>query len=406
MADCSREWTASPRKENFVLGRYKMANNARVTLHTAINTVASSIVVDAASGVYQNPADPSGDAASGGVGIATLLDSLTTPTKTEIVTYTSLTNNGNGTYTLGGVTRAREGTTAQSFSAGAIVMQSFTAGQLTHPYVVADQSAGTLAINAPTTVSGGITMGASDNLTAGHIFTAGLRTLNVCDLPLHAALFFQADGGPATYVNAKVTDNSNGVHDCMRFEVATGNVEFAGNISVSVASGSVFNGKVSSGFGNPLTINAITPGNVTSCTMTFSQGGAITVTNPSNIANPLIVSGHVRGKGFGQPTEFNVGTATTTASVDWSANGASQRLTLTSATTCTISFTAPPNIGWVTLKVIYPASGSVPAVNWPANVKWSQGAQPNGTKTLGRATIYRFYYDGADYWGDAILNAA
>jgi hypothetical protein len=192
----------------------------------------------------------------------------------------------------------------------------------------------------------------------------------------------------------------------MRFEVATGNVEFAGNISVSVASGTVFSGKVSSGFSNPLTINAITPGNVTSCTMTFSQGGAITITNPSNIANPFIVTGHVRGKAFGQPTEFNVGTVTTTASVDWSANGASQRLTLTSATTCTLSFTAPPNVGWVTLKFIYPASGSVPAVNWPANVKWSQGAQPAGTKTLGRATIYRFYYDGADDWGDAILNAA
>ena len=71
-----------------------------------------------------------------------------------------------------------------------------------------------------------------------------------------------------------------------------------------------------------------------------------------------------------------------------------------------MSFTAPPNIGWVTLKVIYPASGSVPAVNWPANVKWSQGAQPAGTKALGRATVYRFYYDGADYWGDAILTAA
>jgi hypothetical protein len=313
-----------------VLGRYKTANNVRVTLHTAINTVASSLVVDTASGVFQNPADPAGDAPSNGVAIATITDSLVTPTKTEIVTYTSLTNNGDGTLTLGGVTRAQEGTTAQSFTVGAIVMQTLTVGQLTHPYLTVDQAAGTLAIAANTAVTGGLTQqdgatsgfrailagalftiaryssgfknrwrfglintetgsgntgsdfafqtftdagtlsnasafvikrsngnvgigqspdataklavsgdiltDASAAITGGHLYTGGLRTLNVCDIPGRGALFLQADGAPATVVNFKVTDNSGGVHQALAFDVTNGNATFGGNINATFVS--------------------------------------------------------------------------------------------------------------------------------------------------------------------------
>jgi len=140
-----------------MLGRFKVANNVRCTLHTGINAVASSIVVDAASGSFNNFPNPSGDSASAGVGIGTLVDSLSQPTKTEVFTYTSLTNNGNGTFTLGGVTRGQDGSIAQSFTAGAVVMQAFTASQLLHPFIAANQSASTLALNRDTTVTGGIT---------------------------------------------------------------------------------------------------------------------------------------------------------------------------------------------------------------------------------------------------------
>lgn len=62
-------------------------------------------------------------------GSLTLLDIPDAPTKAEIVTYTTVTNNGDGTHTLGGVVRAQEGTTAQAWAIGAGVFQSLTAAQ-------------------------------------------------------------------------------------------------------------------------------------------------------------------------------------------------------------------------------------------------------------------------------------
>ena len=62
-------------------------------------------------------------------GSLTLLDIPGAPTKAEIVTYTTVTNNGDGTHTLGGVVRAREGTVAQAWAAGAGIFQALTAAQ-------------------------------------------------------------------------------------------------------------------------------------------------------------------------------------------------------------------------------------------------------------------------------------
>lgn len=107
----------------------------------------------------------------------------------------------------------------------------------------------------------------------------------------------------------------------------------------------------------------------------------------------------------GQSAEINKGTVGSTTTIYW-ASGACQRLTLTSATACTISMTAPLAIGWYTLKTISPASGTVPAITWPATVKWASGTKPTQATTLGRANVQRFYWDGTNYWGDAIVNAA
>jgi hypothetical protein len=130
--------------------------------------------------------------------------------------------------------------------------------------------------------------------------------------------------------------------------------------------------------------------------------GAVTLTGP-------LTARTVTAKHFGQSGEFaiNGGVAVgATATVDWSANGASQRMFLTSATNCTVSMTAPPAIGWYTLKTISPASGTVPSITWPASVKWAGATKPAQAATLGRANIQRFYWDGSNYWGDAIVNAA
>lgn len=137
-----------------MLGQYTLENNVRVVLHDAITAVSNTIRVDAATGLFRNPPNPSGDAASGGVAIATLQDATIPPTKTEIITYTSIANNGDGTFTLGGVARGAEGTTPQSFAAGAVLFQAATAGQSRHPYVEADQIDGVLNFAVPTRTLG------------------------------------------------------------------------------------------------------------------------------------------------------------------------------------------------------------------------------------------------------------
>lgn len=131
-----------------MLGRYSMANNARVALSAAAVPTSTSLTFAAAVAPFANPADPAGDTASGGYGIATLTDSLSQPTKFEIVLYTSLTNNGNGTYTIAGLLRGSGGSTAQSWAVGAILYQALTKDGLMHPFFTANQSAGALAINA------------------------------------------------------------------------------------------------------------------------------------------------------------------------------------------------------------------------------------------------------------------
>lgn len=94
--------------------RLTIANNVRVTLNAGITDAATSITVNAATAPNQNPPAPSG----GAPGVLTLVDSLSTPSKIEIITYTGVTGSG-GTRTLTGCSRGQDGTTAQSWSAGA-----------------------------------------------------------------------------------------------------------------------------------------------------------------------------------------------------------------------------------------------------------------------------------------------
>jgi hypothetical protein len=105
---------------------YVIDNNVQCTLNTGINTVVTSIIVNAAVAPNRNPVAPSG----GNTGVITLMDSLVSPTKIEVITYSTSTNNGDGTFTLSGCTRGQEGFAAQSFIAGAACIGAVTAAVL------------------------------------------------------------------------------------------------------------------------------------------------------------------------------------------------------------------------------------------------------------------------------------
>lgn len=98
--------------------RLTVDNNVRVSLSNGASTTDTSITFANAVDIFKNPPAPVG----GFPGLATIVDSLSTPTKIEIITYTGVTNNGNGTRTLTGCLRGRDGSTAQTWSPGAILI--------------------------------------------------------------------------------------------------------------------------------------------------------------------------------------------------------------------------------------------------------------------------------------------
>ena len=94
-------------------------NNVKITLNAAITNSATSVQVVKAVSPYNDPP------ASGKL---TLMNSLSSPTQIEVIAYTGRTDNS--TYwTLTGVTRGQESTTAAAFSSGDAVVQTWTAGQ-------------------------------------------------------------------------------------------------------------------------------------------------------------------------------------------------------------------------------------------------------------------------------------
>ena len=96
-------------------------NNVKITLNAAITSSATSVQVVKAVAPFNDPP------ASGKL---TLMDSLSGPTKIEIIAYTGRTDNS--TYwTLTGVSRGQESTTASAFSSGDAAVQTWTAGQAT-----------------------------------------------------------------------------------------------------------------------------------------------------------------------------------------------------------------------------------------------------------------------------------
>lgn len=90
--------------------------------------------------------------------------------------------------------------------------------------------------------------------------------------------------------------------------------------------------------------------------------------------------------------QLNKGTVGSTTSIDWR-QGAYHTLQLTSATPLTVTFSnAPQGPGELWIKVTAPASGSVPAITWPAAFK---NSPPKTVTTLGRFNLLKVFYDGS-----------
>lgn len=113
-----------------MLNAYSYNNNVRVTLNTAINNVAATLLLDEAVAPLRNPPTSTSTARPARF---TLMDDPAAPTKIEVIQATGVSAPAAGIVTLTGVTRGLEGTTAQSWGGGSVVMQAVTQEMLNPP---------------------------------------------------------------------------------------------------------------------------------------------------------------------------------------------------------------------------------------------------------------------------------
>jgi hypothetical protein len=133
-------------------------------------------------------------------------------------------------------------------------------------------------------------------------------------------------------------------------------------------------------------------------------------TLPSGItsdgSNGLNVSGNVAvGTAVLTNAEYNNGTCTTSKAIS-AANGNRQKITLTNAQTCMLSFTQPSSgTISITLKVIQSSAGSFNGlISTTSTCKWPGGTVPTITATAGAIDFVSFYLDGSGCFGSASQN--
>ena len=97
-------------------------NNVSCVLNGAITASSTTVQLVKAVAPMQDPPES---------GKLVLQDNLSAPTAIEIIKYTGRTDNA-GYWTLTGLTRGAEGSTASSFNAGAYAFQAFTAEDATN----------------------------------------------------------------------------------------------------------------------------------------------------------------------------------------------------------------------------------------------------------------------------------
>lgn len=200
-------------------------NNVRTTLSDPITALDTSVTLNKTSPPYKDPPAPNNESLDQS-SIITLVDSLTTPTKIEIVSYTGLTDNGDGTITLTGLTRGAENTIASAFSSGHYAYQSLTAASLSSPLLALDHGEGIVTVrgNAPDVAGlvtrdcngvrvvygGGIQNGIEIALDE-HGF--GARTLAMVSLGDDAGFIFPPSSSPTDEVFPLLFTNNTGYAD-------------------------------------------------------------------------------------------------------------------------------------------------------------------------------------------------
>jgi hypothetical protein len=124
----------------------------------------------------------------------------------------------------------------------------------------------------------------------------------------------------------------------------------------------------------------------------------VKTTATQTLTNKTLTSPTMTGEVYFD-AEVDNGNSGTEKTIDWTA-GNKQKITLTD--NCTFTFTAPSGVCNLILKVVQDGTGSR-TITWPATVKWPEATAPTLTTTAAGIDIVAFYWDGANYFGQASL---
>ena len=108
-------------------------------------------------------------------------------------------------------------------------------------------------------------------------------------------------------------------------------------------------------------------------------------------------------------TQLNYGkevanaTSATSVARDWRA-GQKQKITLSNATSCAISFVAPEGVCNLMLRVIQDGTGGR-AFTLPSTVKWAGGTVPTWSTTANAVDVIAMYFDGTNYHASASIDS-
>jgi hypothetical protein len=170
-------------------------------------------------------------------------------------------------------------------------------------------------------------------------------------------------------------------------------------------------GKVTAKVGSTLTVQTIAiiagaAGNTMSFGAVVSFGGPPGTNGTNGSAGSTGPTGATgatggtgaTGVGFPNLTEVNDGSVTGATTIDWSL-GIRHKITTTG--TAAITMTNPQAGHTHLLKVV----GTGQAVTFATTVNWAGKTLPDVTAGTGtRTSIFSVYYDGAAYWGSALVN--
>lgn len=121
------------------------------------------------------------------------------------------------------------------------------------------------------------------------------------------------------------------------------------------------------------------------------RDGTVAFTGSQSMGNQALTA--IKTASF--QAELDNGNSGAAKTITW-ASAQRQKLTLTA--NCTLTFSAPPGVGNLQLKVLQDANGGW-NVTWPASVYWSKGLAPQLTVLGNARDLVTFYYDGTNYFG-------